>query len=335
VANALRGAAVGATFAALAAAPLSAQPVRKDASPHAAPVELPAWLVPRGPSKPPPFDSVTPVRVPGSRVTFTERQAHDRFAAPDWFPDAHPAMPPIVARGRSPAVMACGYCHLPDGAGRPENASLAGLPVAYFVQQMAAFRDRTRESPWGAPAGSPFVNMRLAADSITPAEIDEAARYFASVKPRRRARVVEAANIPRVRAANGLYFLDPAGGTEPLGVRLLEVATDAERHELHDGGVEYVAYVPPRSVARGRVLATRGVPGVVASCTSCHGPQLRGVGLVPVIAGRSPSYLLRQLVSFAAGARTTPADSAMRRVAATLTLGDMIAAAAYAGSLRP
>jgi hypothetical protein len=40
-------------------------------------------------------------------------------------------------------------------------------------------------------------------------------------------------------------------------------------------------------------------------------------------------------VAFAAGARAAPADSAMRRVAATLTLDDMIAAAAYAGSLEP
>jgi cytochrome c553 len=281
-----------------------------------------------------PFDSVTPRRVPGSTVAYTDLRAHDRFNVPDWYPDSHPAMPDIVARGRRPAVWACGYCHLPDGAGRPENAALAGLPVKYIEQQMAAMRTGARGSPWHAP-NKPADIMRGIADSATAQEVTTAARYFSKLHPRRRARVVEAESIPRVRPGVGLYFLAGESGEQPLGQRLIEVATDAERHELHDAQVEYVAYVPPGSIARGRELAKRGVPGVKSACTSCHGPKLRGVGLVPPIAGRSPSYMLRQLLGFAAGSRATPEAAPMRAVAAALRLEDMIAAAAYAGSLTP
>jgi cytochrome c553 len=59
------------------------------------------------------------------------------------------------------------------------------------------------------------------------------------------------------------------------------------------------------------------------------------VGLVPPLAGRSPSYLLRQLVAFHTGARATAATAPMNEVAARLTLEDMVAAAAYAGSRKP
>ena len=329
-----------AMLAALAAAPLAAQPVRNDAPQQdtprrAAPAAPPEWAMPRGPGTPPPSDSAAPLRIPGSSVAFTYLRTRDRFDVPDWFPASHPAMPPVVARGRPPAVMACAYCHLADGGGRPENAALAGLPAEYVEHQVAAMRDGTRGSAWPA-RGTPWANMKLIADSVTPAEVAEAARYFAALRARQpRSRVVEAATIPRVRPAGGLYFFVPDGGTEPLGGRLVEVASDAQRHELHDPRLEYVAYVPPGSVARGRALARRGAAGPATACTCCHGAQLRGVGLVPPIAGRSPSYLLRQLVGFAAGARATPADSAMRAVAAALTLDDMIAAAAYAGSRDP
>jgi len=70
-------------------------------------------------------------------------------------------------------------------------------------------------------------------------------------------------------------------------------------------------------------------------CASCHGADLRGVGLVPPIAGRSPTYLLRQLVAFRTGARNTPEGAPMKPVADQLVLKDMIAVAAYAGSVQP
>jgi cytochrome c553 len=265
---------------------------------------------------------------------YSEAYLRDWFQVADWHPESHPAMPAAVARGRRPAVFACAYCHLANGAGRPENATLAGLPAKYIEQQVADMRSGARSTPWHTP-NKPQDMMRRVADSASVAEVREAARYFAKLPFRRPGRVVEAERIPRVKPGRGVYFLVPGGGDEPLDGRLVEVAGDQERHELHDPNVEYVAYVPPGSIARGKTLATQGIPGVMQSCTTCHGPRLRGVAPAPPIAGRSPSYLLRQLLGFATGARATPAGEPMRAVAAALTLEDMIAAVAYAGSLAP
>jgi mono/diheme cytochrome c family protein len=100
---------------------------------------VPSWVFPLNPpaaSATPRFDQVKPLHVPGSRATYTEAYLNDRFAAPDWFPESHSEMPAIVAKGRRPAVNACGYCHTSGGQGRPENASLAGLPAAYIFNSV-------------------------------------------------------------------------------------------------------------------------------------------------------------------------------------------------------
>ena len=55
-------------------------------------------------------------------------------------------MPDIVTHGRRPDVRACGYCHLPNAQGRPENASLAGLPAAYIVPTGSDYRNGLRKS---------------------------------------------------------------------------------------------------------------------------------------------------------------------------------------------
>jgi cytochrome c553 len=177
--------------------------------------------------------------------------------------------------------------------------------------------------------------MVAIADSVRPAELAEAAAYFSGLSADRRARVVEAATVPRTLGGLGLYRRAPDGGVEPIGHRLIEMPVDAVRHEMHDPNVVYVAYVPPGSIARGRALATTATPAAAASCASCHGPELRGLGAIPPIAGRSPSYILRQLIAFRTGSRSTPAGAPMRAVVALLGLDDMIAAAAYAGSLAP
>jgi len=110
---------------------------------------------------------------------------------------------------------------------------------------------------------------------------------------------------------------------------------DLRRHELHDPMAEYVAYVPRGSLARGRALAAGDARHGVKGCASCHGADLRGVQLVPPIAGRSPSYLLRQLIGFRTGARNGATSAPMHEVATTLSIQDMVAAAAYAGSRAP
>ena len=62
-------------------------------------------------------------------------------------------------------------------------------------------------------------------------------------------------------------------------------------------------------------------------------PGIAGVGLIPSLAGHSPSYLLRQLIAFKTGARAASSSAPMQAVVARLELCDMIAVAAYAASL--
>ena len=45
-----------------------------------------------------------------------------------------------------PTIYACSLCHYPNGKGRPENASVSGLPVSYFLQQLKDFRSDLRKS---------------------------------------------------------------------------------------------------------------------------------------------------------------------------------------------
>jgi cytochrome c553 len=115
---------------------------------------VPPWLFPLNPAASggaAEYDRVKALHVPNSDVTFTESQLNDFFAAPDWRPQSHSSMPDVVAHGRAPEVYACGFCHTPSGQGRPENASLAGLPVSYIVQQVADFKSGARHSIWSGP----------------------------------------------------------------------------------------------------------------------------------------------------------------------------------------
>ena len=60
------------------------------------------------------------------------------------------------------------------------------------------------------------------------------------------------------------------------------------------------------------------------SCLTCHGPDLHGRGDVPHIAGRSPSYIVRQLYDIQSGKRSG-AGAPMQQVVSGLKLDDMIA----------
>jgi cytochrome c553 len=57
--------------------------------------------------------------------------------------------------------------------------------------------------------------------------------------------------------------------------------------------------------------------------------------LVPGIAGRSPSYLVRQLYDFQQHSRQGSAGAPMAPVVEKLSHNDMIALAAYIASLKP
>ena len=297
------------------------------------PFVVPTWAFPTSPapSPAPKLDSIVLHRVPNSAREYTMRQVGNAFDIPDWFPQSHPAMPAAVQYGTRPNARACGYCHLPDGQGRPENATLAGLPVDYIVKQVRAFRDSTRLA---ANPASKTNGMHLVATSTSDDNVAVAAEYFSKLQLTRRNIVREVTQVPKTRIEIMLYAYD-GQGTEPIDDRLIEVPETFERHELRDPTVVYTTYVSVGSVARGRRLASNGPNTPATACATCHGPQLLGKDAVPPIAGRSPSNILRQLMNFRSGARHDSLSIMMVPVVEKLTVRDMVSLAAYVGSLPP
>jgi cytochrome c553 len=286
------------------------------------------WILPVGtPATAPAWDKVQPRTLPGSSARFTDAELHDRTRAIDWRPGEHPPLPASVARG---AAGACGFCHLPDGAGRPENAALAGLPAAYIREQIAAFAGGQRTALDGK--WPPATYMATVAKAAGPADVASAADYFSRLHFTSHVRVVEAARIARAVPTNYVYGLDTRT-TEPIGTRIIEVPDSAERFEQRDSHLMYVAWVPPGAVAAGKALAASGGPAA-QPCTVCHGTGLRG-GIAPPLAGRSPSSLARQLFAFRTGKRSNTAAAPMRTVAEHLSDRDIVDLAAFAGAQRP
>ena len=296
----------------------------------------PPWAYTVNPPQPPgprpaPADP-TPRTIPESAVSLTLVQTRDAYNPPDWFPDAHPPMPPSVAHGRRPELRACGFCHLVNGQGRPENASLAGLPAAYIIQQMADFKNGDRKS--AEPRMGPPNAMIQDAKAATDDDVRTAAEYFSSFPYKKWIRVVETQQVPKTRIAGSMH-VPTNDGAEPLGRRIIEIPEDVSRTELRDASSGFVAYVPIGSIARGMALARSGGNGTTVACGTCHGTDLKGLGPVPPLAGRSPSYTVRQLFDMQQGVRKGPWSALMKAAVEKLTVDDMIAIAAFTASREP
>ncbi len=293
----------------------------------------PAWAYPVNPlDLKPTLDDGSLRHVPGSTRAYTLSQLRDFFVAPDWHPGDHPAMPVVVAVGRRPDVYACGFCHRADGRGGPENANLAGLPAAYIVQQMADFKSGARKS--SAPSRLPVTAMISVAAAATAAEIVAAAAYFSALRPAANVTIVETARVPKTFVTGWHMAALPGNEREPIGQRIIEVPENLERFASRDSRAHFIAYVPISSVERGRALVARS-DGTTVACASCHGQDLRGLGAIPPLAGRSPAYLVRQLYDFKHGTRAGSGSLLMQPVVERLEIEDMISIAAYAASLPP
>ena len=309
------------------------------ALPRAA-ASMPDWAYaipappPGGAAPPAAAPDTSAKQLPGSTLTFTRQQISDGFGPADWFPGDHPNMPEIVAHGKRPDVRACGLCHYPNGKGRQENAGVSGLPVSYFIQTMNDFKDGVRKSSESRKANTNL--MIQYAKTMTPEEIKEAAVYFGAMPWTPWVRVVETSTVPKMVSRGGIWIPVEGGEKEPIGMRIVETPENPERTEiLRDPRSGFIAYAPVGSIKKGEALAKNGGSGKTEACGACHGADLKGLGPVPGIAGRSPSYLVRQMYDMQTGARHGEWAELMKPVVAKLGDEDLVNIAAYVSSLLP
>jgi cytochrome c553 len=305
-------------FGLLSAAIVSTQ------QPSAAPAKDLSWAFPvkNGDLTPEPEG---PKQIPGSTKTYTTKEIDDLSNAVDWFPNDHPPAPSIVLKGHGDAL-ACGVCHLMNGAGHPESASLAGLNAEYMKRQMADFKSGVRNEP---------NRMNKIAQALSEEEIDQAAEWFAKLPPVAGwTKVTEASTVAKTFVGGGrMRFALPGGGTEPIGTRIITLPQDTSRaikRDIHSG---FVAHVPTGSIKRGETLVKTGGAGKTLPCGTCHGDALQGLGSIPRLAGLHPIYIARQLYSFKDGNRHGLESALMKKPVEKLTDADIVAIAAYLGGL--
>jgi cytochrome c553 len=155
-------------------------------------------------------------------------------------------------------------------------------------------------------------------------------QLVSALRPRKRIKVVESDTVPKTYIAAFLWAVVEGSEREPLGER-----DNLEQFESRDPRSTFTAYVPVGSLAKGEALVTKGGPGKTIACAACHGPDLKGLGPLPSIAGRSPSYMFRQLYDFGHGHRTGEWSSLMTQVVSNLDQDDMLAIVAYLASVDP
>jgi cytochrome c553 len=309
---------------------------------HGAENEGPLWAYPQRPTRQAPREpeDTRLKSVPNSTLQRTLRQAESAQDVPDWHPGNHPQAPDIILHGHDVITESCGHCHLPNGRGGPMTApDLAGLPADYIMRTLADFRSGARASAikWSSGGMMSFV-LRAKDPGPLPASATEglqrAADYYAALPAKPAIKVVEASMVPQITYEGQIYVAVAGAPKQAIGNRIVEVPEDAERTFLRDSETGFIAYVPPGSIKRGEALVTHGRKGVTA-CVVCHGVDLRGLGPVPPLAGRSPSYLARQIYDMQQGTRAGEWSALMIPVVPTLTPADIVAIVAYAASRSP
>ena len=174
------------------------------------------------------------------------------------------------------------------------------------------------------------------AAGITDEEAKAAADYFASLKMTPWIKVVEVETVPKVKNVGGFYVPLEGKEIEPLGQRILEMPVDPDATETYRNPRSgWIAYVPMGSVKKGEDLVLKGGAGKTVACAACHGEGLKGNGNFPPLAGRSPSYLARQLYDIQHYTRNGPGTQLMRPVVQNLSEEDILNITAYLASLEP
>jgi cytochrome c553 len=322
-----RGKEIGAAllFALMAGIPAAAQ----SQTPTSIPNGLPSWAYNIPDKDQPPATLLKGIiRVAGSGKEYDAVQVRSTTDPPDWFPDEHPQPPPIVKGPNAPAGAVCGTCHLMSGQGHPESADIAGLPVEYIVRQMKYFKSGVRKDN---------ERMTPIAKNVSDEDVRLAAEYFAAIKPIPWVKVIETATPPKTYVSIDARHrvLDPSGGTEPIGHRIIETPADPVQTSIRNPHSGFIAYVPPSSIAKGEALVKTGGAGKTIQCAICHGDDLKGLGEVPRLAGLQPVYMARQLICMQNGSSAGAATALMKKVVANLSEDDIISISAYLGSMPP
>jgi cytochrome c553 len=117
------------------------------------------------------------------------------------------------------------------------------------------------------------------------------------ISPRQANKVVEADTVPKTQVTGWHLAMAPEGGTEPIGQRIIEVPENL--------AISPAAMAEPSSSPTCRPVLSRRARsgGKTITCRICHGQDLKGLGNILGIAGRSPSYIVRQLYDLQVGNR--------------------------------
>jgi cytochrome c553 len=282
-------------------------------------------------------------RLEGSQESFTMGEVWNFYGPADWYPQDHPPAPDIVAFGREgDGIPACAMCHMHNGQGLMQNGSVIGLSEEYILRQLHEFNAGLRESSDTNKSNS--YAMAAIGRKLTEEDMQTAAAYYSKIKPQKWVEVVESDVVPQFKASTNGLFTKVSDETGPLGERLIEMPKDAfEATRLRSPRGQWIAYTPVGSLERGKLLVETGstiengetVFGRTIPCAACHGGDMRGSFLGPTIAGRSPSYLARQMFDFQSGSRAGEKAVLMIPTLQNLTNNDVIAIVAYISSLDP
>jgi len=132
-----------------------------------------------------------------------------------------------------------------------------------------------------------------------------------------------------------MYIIKGKEPVEPLGNRIVEAPEDDyQANTVRNPRSGFVAYVPKGSIEKGKQIVLNG-GGKTIACGTCHGATLQGIVNIPAIAGRSPSYMMRQMWDMKMGTRKGPMTQLMKPVVANLSQDDMLNVVAYLASINP
>lgn len=267
--------------------------------------------------------------LPRSNKEYSDTQINDFFNVPDWYPQSHAPMPEVVQYGSKPGVFACASCHLTSGSGHPESASLAGLPADYIYRQLKAYQRFQRPSLAGV-----MINI---ARGMSDEQMRQSAEYFAALPPLQVQEVQEVEQVPITYVNNRFMRLTTKeeSSQELIGERIVTVPKDEFRVKARDPFGTFITYVPKNYLELGKKIVTEGNRGA-ASCTGCHGADLKGTAIAPLLAGQHASYLVAQMRAYKEGVRRGDADPGgiMANNMKYFEDREILATAAYLASLK-